>query len=59
MVNFINWIHEEAVKKKRKKNGNISNDQGRTASGNTNYKGQTARFDQEIAEPVVHIFTEP
>ena len=59
MDSFIVWLHEEALKKKRKKNGNISNDQGNTASWNTNHKGQTARFDQEIAEPVIHVFTEP
>ena len=61
MWSFRDWLKEEfkKPKKKDKKNGNISSNQGGSASGNSNHKGQTFGFDQEIAEPVVHIFTEP
>ncbi len=62
MKNFIQWAKGRAIqkdKKKKDKNDNISNNQGGSASRNSNHKGQTSGFDQEIAEPVVHVFTEP
>ena len=61
MKTFIQWTKSRAVQKekKRDKNGNISNNQGSTTSGNFNNKGQTAGFDKKIAEPVIHVFTEP
>ena len=61
MWNFRDWLKEEAEKpkKKDKKNGDKSNHQGSGAFGYANHQGQTFGFDQEIAEPVVHIFTEP
>ena len=36
MLGFIDWLHEEALKKKRKKNGEQHNTQGIGEVGNVN-----------------------
>ena len=61
MWNFRGWLKEEAKKpkKKDKKNVDKPNHQGSGAFWDANHKGEAARFDQEIPEPVIHVFTEP
>ena len=61
MWNFRSWLKEEAkkLKKKDKKNGDKSNHQGSGALGDAHHQGEATRFDQEIPEPVIHIFPEP
>ena len=61
MRGFRSWLKEEAKKPKRKekKNGDKSNHQGSGAFGDTNHKGEAARLDQKIPEPIVHFFPEP
>ena len=59
MLGFIDWLHEEALKKKRKRNGEQHNTQGSGAFGDANHKGEATRLDQEIPEPIVHFFPEP
>jgi hypothetical protein len=59
MLGFRNWLLESPFKKKRKKkNGEQSNNQGSGEGGNFDHKGEADRFNQEIPEPVVHLFTE-
>ena len=61
MWSFRGWIKEEAKKpkKKDKKNGDKSNHQGSGALGDANHQREVNRFNQEIPEPVVHVFPEP
>ncbi len=59
MLGFIDWLQEEALKKKRKKNGEQHNTQGSGEVGNVNYKGQVDRSNQEIQSADVHYFPEP
>ena len=61
MWSFRGWLKEEAKnpKKKDKKNGDKSNQQGSGAFGDANHQREVNRFNQEIPEPVIHIFPEP
>jgi hypothetical protein len=59
MLGFRNWLLESPLKQKRKKkNGEQSNNQGSGESGDIDHKGEANRYDQEIPEPVVYFFTE-
>ena len=58
MENFKNWIKKSTLKKKDK-NGKQSNYQGSGTIWDSNNKRETTGFDQEIPEPIVHVFSEP
>lgn len=59
MVNFINWLHEEAIKKKRKKNDSQSNQQGASEIRTIDQQGQADRTHQEITTNDFHYIAEP
>jgi hypothetical protein len=58
MLSFKNWIKKSTIKKKDK-NGKQSNYKGSGTIGDSNNKRETYGFDQEIPEPIVHVFSEP
>jgi hypothetical protein len=58
MLSFKNWIKKSTIKK-RDKNGKQSNHQGSGTIGHSNNKREASGFDQEIPEPIVHVFSEP
>jgi len=59
MLSFIDWLHEEALKKKRKKNGEQHGNQGSGKVGDDNHQGQVDRANQEVHSADVHYFPEP
>jgi hypothetical protein len=59
MRSFIGWLTDEALKRKRKKNGEQHSNQGSGEVGNDNYQGQIDRTNQEIQSNNIHIFPEP
>ena len=59
MWSFKNWLKKTSINKRDKKNGKQSNHQGSGTIGDSNNKRETSGFDQEIAEPVIHVFSEP
>ena len=59
MESFIDWLHEEALKKKRKKNGEQHDNQGRGKVGNVDHQGQIDRNDQKIISNDVLYIAEP
>jgi hypothetical protein len=59
MDSFIDWLHEEALKKKRKKNDAQSNQQRDSKIGAIDQQGQANRTYQEITANDVHYIAEP
>ena len=59
MDSFIVWLQEEALKKKRKKNGEQCGNQGSGKVGNVDQQGQVDRPHQEIHSNNIHVFPEP
>jgi len=59
MDSFIVWLHEEALKKKRKKNGEQHDNQGSGKVGNVDHQGQIDRNDQKIISNDVLYIAEP
>jgi hypothetical protein len=59
MDSFIVWLHEEALKKKRKKNGEQHDNQGSGKVGNVDHQGQVDRNDQKIISNDVLYIAEP
>jgi hypothetical protein len=59
MVSFIVWLQEEALKKKRKKNGEQHDNQGSGKVGNVDHQGQIDRNDQKIISNDVLYIAEP
>jgi hypothetical protein len=59
MLSFIDWLREEAIKKKRKKNGEQHSNQGSGKVGNVDHQGQVDRLNQEVQSADVHYFPEP
>jgi hypothetical protein len=59
MLSFINWLNEEALKKKRKKNGEQHGNQGSGKVGDVDHQGQADRSNQEVHSADVHYFPEP
>ena len=59
MVGFIDWLNEEAIKKKRKKNGEQYDNQGSGKIRNVDHQGQVDRSNQEVESNNIHVFPEP
>lgn len=59
MVGFIDWLDEEALRKKRKKNGEQHDNQGSGKVGNVDHQGQVDRNDQKIISNDVLYIAEP
>jgi len=59
MDSFIVWLQEEAIKKKRKKNGEQHGNQGSGKVGNVDHQGQIDRNDQKIISNDVLYIAEP
>jgi hypothetical protein len=59
MDSFIDWLHEEALKKKRKKNDAQSNQQRDSKIGVIDQQGQANRTYQEITANNFHYIAEP
>jgi hypothetical protein len=59
MLSFVNWLHEEALKKKRKKNGEQHGNQGSGKVGDDYHQGQVDRANQEVQSNIIHVFPEP
>ena len=59
MDSFIVWLQEEALKKKRKKNGEQHDNQGSGKVGNVDHQGQIDRNDQKIISNDVLYIAEP
>ena len=59
MLSFIDWLREEAIKKKRKKNGEQYSNQGSGKVGNVDHQGQVDRSNQEVQSADVYFFPEP
>ena len=59
MESFIDWLHEEALKKKRRKNDAQSNQQRDSKIGAIDQQGQANRTHQEITANDVHYIAEP
>ena len=59
MLSFIDWLREEAIKKKRKKNGEQHSNQGSGKVGNVDHQGQVDRLNQEVQSADVYFFPEP
>jgi len=59
MDSFIDWLYEEALKKKRKKNGEQHGNQGSGKVGNVDHQGQVDRSNQEVHSNSIYVFPEP
>jgi hypothetical protein len=59
MLGFKDWVKEEALKKKRKKDGEHHSNQGSGKIGNVDHQGQADRSNQEVHSADVHYFPEP
>lgn len=59
MVGFIDWLNEEAIKKKRKKNGEQHGNQGSGEVGDDDHQGKVDRANQEVNSNNIHVFPEP
>lgn len=59
MVGFIDWLNEEAIKRKRKKNGEQHGNQGSGKVGDDDHQGKVDRNDQKIISNDVLYIAEP
>jgi hypothetical protein len=59
MLGFTEWLHNEEIQKKRKKNGEQHGNQGSRKVGDVDHQGQVNRPHQEIHSTDIHVFPEP
>jgi hypothetical protein len=59
IIGFIDWLTEEAIKKKGKKNDSQSNQQRDSKVGAIDQQGQANRTNQEITANDFHYIAEP
>lgn len=59
MLCFTEWLHNEEIQKKRKRNGEQYSNQGSGKVGDVDYQGQVDRSNQEVQSADVHYFPEP
>lgn len=59
MLGFKDWLQEEVLKKKRKKNGEQHGNQGSGKIGDVDHQGKADRSNQEVQSADVYFFPEP
>ena len=59
MLGFTEWLYNEEIQKKRKRNGEQHSNQGSGKVGDVDHQGQVDRSNQEVQSADVHYFPEP